>query len=296
MRHVASLCLVALALAACRSPGPLDGPEVGALHGRIAGTEPPPAGARVQVYRLDPDGRPTPDPFATVTPGADGRFATGALSPGRYRVVYRRPGGPPSISTVRVPTSEALSIRPVAETGLVELRVTAPPGAGTVRCRLTEARPKDGVPDVREFSCSAGAEASVAGVRPGRWWLDLPDLGATTEVEVASGLGLAALSVDVPFAETGGVATGVVRQADGAAGAWLVIAARPLDSTADAASRWGRYAITDRAGRYRIVGIPPGPALLRVECRESPARILPAPQIVTIPPSGTIEMGFVVEP
>ncbi len=296
MRHIAAACLVALALAGCRSPGALDGPRVGAVQGRIAGVEGPPPAARVQIYRLDADGRPTPDLFETVTPGADGRFTTEPLSPGRYRFVYRRPSGPPSITTVRVPTDEPVVMRPLAETGLVELQVTTPSVAGTLRCRLTEARPKDGIPDVREFTCAAGANASVRGVRPGRWWLDLPELGATTEVDVESGLGLRALAIDPPPGDSGGTASGVVRQIDGAAGAWLVVSARPLDSSGESAIRWGRYAITDRSGRYRIVGIPPGTALLRIECRESPARILPAAQIVIIPPSGTVELGFVVEP
>lgn len=296
MRQFAAACLVALALCGCRSPGTLDGPRVGAIHGRIAGVEGPPPGARVQIYRLDADGRPTPDPFATVDPLRDGRFETGVLSPGRYRFVYRRPAGPPSVVTVRVPTNEPVVIRPLAEAGLVELQVTTTARGQSLRCRLTEARPVDDVPDIREFTFASDGIASVPSVRPGRWWLDLPDLGATTEVEVQGGLGLVALSVDAPPADAGGVATGVVRQIDGAAGAWLVVSARPLTESGESAARWGRYAITDRSGRYRIVGIPPGPALLRVECRESPARILPAAQVVTIPPSGTVEMGFVVEP
>jgi hypothetical protein len=296
MRHLAAACLVALALAGCRSPGPLDGPRVGAIHGRIAGVEGPPPAARVQIYRLDEGGRPTPDPFESVLPDADGRFTTGALSPGRYRIVYRRPGGPPSITTIRVPTTEPVVLRPLVEEGLVALSVRTPAQGQQLRCRLTEARPEDGIPDIREFTCAGDSIVPVVGVRPGRWWLDLPDLGATTEVVVERGVAVRDLTIDVPPAESGGVATGVVRQIDGAAGAWLVVSARPLDESGETAIRWGRYAITDRSGRYRIVGIPPGPTLLRIECRESPARILPAAQIVVIPPSGTVEMGFVVEP
>ena len=99
------------------------------------------------------------------TPGS---LPTGALSPGRYRFVYRRPGGPPSVTTVRVPTDELVVIRPLTEAGLVELQVTTPVHGRSLRCRLTEARPAEGIPDVREFTCSGDAIASVRSVRPGR--------------------------------------------------------------------------------------------------------------------------------
>ena len=196
---------------------------------------------------------------------------------------------------MRVPAETEATLRPLVLAGLVQLRVTSARGDAQ-RCRLTEAAPADGIPDVREFSTRADGPVFVRGIRPGHWFLDVPEAGATTEIDVPRGDALRDLIVDPPTVDTGVSVYGEVRRVDGLAGAWLVVAARPLTPSGETAARWGRYATTDRSGRYRIVGIPPGASLVRVECREVPIRILPSPQVAAIPPSGELQLGFVVEP
>lgn len=290
---LAGLVLV-LAAAACRSSEvPQPGP--GILRGRVEGGAAP-DGATVQIYRLGHDGRPEPDPFETAAPDAKGAWTTKPLSPGRYRVVLRAPDRPPAATTVRVPTPELAILRRVDGFGLVEHAFRAAPGCGPLRCRLTEVRPHHETPDVRTFTCGPDRALVVRGLRPGPWRLDLPELGLTTEVVVVPGAGLPELTVDPPEPAPGGSLTGEVRSLDGSGAAWLAVVARPLPDPEGPGARWGRYGLTDRRGRYRIVGIPPGAALVRVECREVPVRILPAPHVVPIPPSGTLELGFVVEP
>jgi hypothetical protein len=292
MRRIA-VPLVLVALAACASPE-IPGPSAAAIHGKIESVDVIGKDARVQVYRIDDSGLTTPDPFETVDPDTIGRFTTRVLTPGRYRVVYRSLEAPPSIATAMVPRDTTVVLRPVEKSGLVQLRASAE--GGPVRCRLTEIGAPDGIPDVRTFTCGDRQTPILHGLRPGRWTLDLPEVGATTEVDVAGGGAVRELSVDPPAATTGAELTGVVTKLDGTPAAWMVVSVRPMSASGEPASRWGRYAATDRSGRYRIVGIPPGPSLVRVECREASARILPSPHLVQIPPSGAVHLGFVVEP
>jgi hypothetical protein len=290
---MATVLALAALVAGCK--GPALGPtSAGTVHGRIEGVQKFDKDCVVQVYRLDEAGLPTPDPFETVSPDATGKFATRVLSPGRYRVVYRQPIGPPSALSVRVPYETETVLRPLVVPGLVQLKVTTT--VVSLRCRLTEAAPADGIPDVREFGARSDAPVFIRGIRPGHWYLDLPETGATTEIDVPGTEALRELVVDPPPASPGGAVYGEVRRIDALAGAWMVVSARPLSPSGESASRWGRYASTDRSGAYRIVGIPPGPCLVRVECREVPVRILPSPNVATIPPSGAIQLGFVVEP
>jgi len=293
MRTVSMLLAVAALVAGCKGPS-LGPTSAGTVHGRIEGVQKFDQECAVQVYRLDEAGLPTPDPFETVAPDATGKFMTRVLSPGRYRVVYRHPAGPPSAVSVRVPSDTDAVLRPLVVPGLVQLRVTTI--GPSMRCRLTEAAPADGIPDVREIVARSDAPVFVRGIRPGRWYVDLPETGATTEIDVPKGETLRELLIDPPPAVPGGAVSGEVRRIDGLAGAWMVVSARPLTASGQSAARWGRFAATDRSGSYRVVGIPPGPCLVRVECRELPVRVLPSPNTPTIPPSGEIQLGFVVEP
>jgi hypothetical protein len=287
--------IVAALLAAGCAATPPGSPSAGAIRGRIEGVQRFDSEAVVQVYRFDDAGLPTPDPFETIAPDPNGRFSTRVLSPGRYRIVYRHPDGPPSEVSVRVAGDTEAVLRPLYVEGLVQLRVLGPRGTA-VRCRLTEADPNGGIPDVRDFTTRADAPVFLRGIRPGRWYLDLPEAGATTEVDVPSGASLQDLAVDPPPSQSGSVVCGEVRRVDALPGAWLVVTARPVPAPGSSAARWGRYATTDRSGGYRIVGIPPGTALVRVECREVAVRVLPAAQTTSIPPSGEVQLGFVVEP
>jgi hypothetical protein len=261
------------------------------VHGQIEGVQTIGKDAAVQVYRVDGEGLATPDPFETVKPDALGRFTTRVLSPGRYRIVYRSFEAPPSVGSANVPLDTNVVLRPVVESGLVQLRARSSGEAAT--CRLTECKPKDGVPDVREFTCDARSSTILRGLRRGLWTLDIPTSGATTEIDVTGGDELRELLVDPPAPTTGASISGVVLRIEGTPAPWMVVTVRPL---AASATRWGRYATTGLDGAYRIVGIPPGRSLVRVECRESPVRILPAPQTIEIPPSGVVQLGWVVEP
>jgi len=292
MRRIA-VALLVVALAACRTHEPVA-PAPTAVRGRVENAQPVPKDATVQVYRIDDAGQPTPDPFETVAPDAGGAFATRPLSPGKYRIVYRSSEGAPSMTTAVVPLDAPVVLRAVAPVGLVQVRVRS--SGDALRCRLTEKSPHDGVPDFREFTCGSRDTPLLRGVRRGIWTLDLPDLGATTEVEVAGGDDLRELFVDPPPPSPGATLTGVVRRSDGAGAPWLAVTVRPLVREGEAASRWGRYATTDASGGYKIVGIPPGRAFVRVEHRDAYVRLLPGPVVADIPPSGTIHLGFVLEP
>jgi hypothetical protein len=288
------LLVVVAALAACRSVPPMDDAST-AIRGQIVGAESIPREAAVQVYRIDAAGLPSPEPFESVHPDRLGRFKTRALLPGRYRLAYRSGDAPPSLASARVPGETPIVMRPLVLPGLVGLRVAAASSEPTL-CRLTEAKALDGVPDVREFRCSSRETTFVRGMRPGLWRVDLPELGATTEIDLPVGDAFRELVVDPPPIAAGATLVGEVRRIDGAPSPWVVVSARSLAGPGVAAARWGRYAVTDRAGHYRVIGIPPGEALVRVECREAPIRILPSPQAVAIPPTGTVQLGFVAEP
>lgn len=265
------------------------------LSGRIEGMLRVPDGAYVQVLKIDGDGVLTPDPFERLVPDSLGRFTTGVLSPGRYTLVLRRPDAPPSSTTVRVPDQEQVLLRPVRAEGGVALSVKSSERE-PVRCVLTEASPPAGVADVREFECRPRIAATVAGLRPGRYYLDLPERGLTTEVDVPAGSPQRDLVLDPPATSGLGGVSGSVRRKHGAGAPWLVVAARPLGEGAGAAERWGRYVTTDRTGSFALAALPAGNALVRVEARQGPSPVLPAPRTVAIPPSGMIEVGFEVGP
>jgi len=293
MRSILSVCAVIVLSAACAGGPVVSSP--GRVHGRIEGSRAMPKGAYVQVFRIDADGVAAPDPFERVTPDAVGRFATDVLSPGRYRLVYRPPDAPPSAVTVRVPTRETAVLRAPLAVGGVVLSVKSKEPE-PVLCVLTEISPPDGLADVREFECTNRLPATVRGLRPGRFYLDLPGRGLTTEVDVPDGVPQRDLVLDPPADGGLGGLTGKVQRTGGDGAAWLVVAARPLGVEGGPAERWGRYVTTDRQGAFALAGIPPGRALVRVEGRQWPARALPAAKMVAIPPSGMIEMGFEVGP
>jgi hypothetical protein len=294
MRGALTLCAIALLAAGCAGPrGAASSPA--RVRGRVEGARAIPDGAYVQVLRIDGDGLVSPDPFERVTPDALGRFSTSVLSPGRYRLVYRPPDAPPSAMTVRVPNSEPAVLRDRLPLGGVALTVESKERE-PVRCVLTEVSPEDGVTDVREFECRDRVPATVRGLRPGRFYLDLPERGLTTEVDVPAGVPQRDLVLDPPPAVGMGGLAGQVRRNGGDGAAWLVVAARPLGESGGPAERWGRYATTDRSGAFALERIPAGRALVRVETRQWSARILPAPRAVAIPPSGMIELGFEVGP
>jgi hypothetical protein len=297
MRAFGLVFVLAAALAACRSPAPPE-PGAGFLRGKVTGVQSFPATARVQVYRVDPQGIPTPDPFELAPVDKVGRFRTHDLLPGNYRLVYRGAEGPPAVCTTRVPTELDVVLRPLVTDGLVQLRLglnatfTEP-----VRCRLTEAEPPGGdIPDVRDVRCAPFSPLFVRGMRPGRWYVDLPELGATTEIVLPETDVLRELDLDPPLIESGAILSGEVRRTDGDGAAWVIVAVRPLPEPGASATAWGRFAVTDRAGRFQVIGIPPGPSLVRVECREVRYRIPGSAEFVTIPPSGRVSRGFVVEP
>ena len=289
----AVLAVGLLAAAGCAARSEFASP--GRVHGRVEGAQRVPQGAYVQVLRIDRDGVAIPDPFERVTPDALGRFSTDVLSPGRYRLVLRRPDAPPSAVTVRVPTHELAVLRSPLGVDGVTLAVRSKERE-PVRCVLTEVSPESGLADVREFEATDRLPATVRGLRPGRYYLDLPGRGLTTELDVPAGAPQRDLVLDPPDAGgTGGVA-GQVRRTGGDAAAWVVVAARPLGENGAPAERWGRYATTDRTGSFALAGVPPGRALVRVESRGWAAGVLPAPRAVAIPPSGMIELGFEVGP
>lgn len=294
MRTAIAIVAVAVLAAGCASGGAsLSSP--GRLNGRVEGSQRPPKGAYVQVFRIDADGIAVPDPFERVTPDALGRFATDVLSPGRYRLVYRQPDAPPAALTVRVPNKELAVLRPPVTVDGVALTVKSNERE-PVRCVLTEIGPKDGLADVREFECVSRLPATVRGLRPGRYYLDLPSRGLTTEVDVPAGVPQRDLVLDPPpDAGVGGV-SGRVRRTGGDGAGWLVVAARPISEGDGEAGRWGRYVTTDRTGAFALAGVPEGRTLVRVESRQWPAGVLPAPRAVAIPPSGMIELGFEVGP
>jgi hypothetical protein len=287
---------VASALVACgcaRASAVVASPAK--VSGRIEGMLRVPEGAHVQVLRIDGDGVLTPDPFERFVPDSLGRFTTGVLSPGRYTLVYRRPDAPPSSTTVRVPDQSHVVLRAVRDDIGVALSVkTSEPEP--VRCVLTEASPPAGVADVREFECRHRLAATVRGLRPGRYYLDLPERGLTTEVDVPAGSAQRDLTLDPPSTSGLGGVSGSVRRKNGTGAPWLVVAARPLAEGAGPAERWGRYVTTDRTGTFSLGAIPPGKTLVRVERRQGSLPVLPAPRTVAIPPSGMIEVGFVVGP
>jgi len=293
MKRTAALLVVVAAAASCRSPEIPDRTPA-AVHGKIEGVQKIAKDATVQVYRVDGAGLATPDPFETVKLDSLGRFTTRVLSPGRYRLVYRSLEAPPSITAANVPLDTHVVLRPVVQAGLVQLRARS--NGDAVTCRLTECKPADGIPDVREFTCDSRSTLVLRGLRRGLWTLDVPATGDTTEVEVSGGDDLRDLLVDPPAPTTGASISGVVHRLDGTPAPWMAVTVRPLAASGASATRWGRFATTDLSGAYRIVGIPPGTSLVRVECRESPARILPSAQVLEIPPSGTVQLGFVVEP
>jgi hypothetical protein len=287
----------ALALPCCRTRPAVSDPATGAVSGTIEGAQSFPGDARVQVYRIDESGIPVPDPFESVRVDRLGKFTTRVLTPGRYRLVYRSLEAPPSTAAAKVPPDFRVTLRPLVAAGLAQLRVTAArPDAEPARCRLTEAEPGGDLPDVREFRCAPGAPVLLRGLRPGRWYLDLPDVGATTEIVLPRRDPLRELELDPPAIAATASLTGQVLRISGTGAPWAVVSARPLTASGEAGAAWGRYAVTDRAGMFRIVGIPPGPALVRVECREVRYVLLPAAQVVAIPPSERASIGFVVEP
>ena len=295
MRHAAVLLL--LAAAACRSASVIDDRVPTPIKGRVEGMHRTPPAARIQVYRLDASGGITLLPFEWATPDRLGRFATHPLGPGRYRLAYRSGEGPPSIGTAKIPGEANVTLRPMPTTGLVRLRVsTSRTDPQPVRCRLSEADPPFGIADMREFMCSPAAPVFLPALRPGRWRVDVPAIGATTEIDVPAGGGEASVSLDIPNLDAGASISGEVLRLAGTPAAYVVVSARSLRDDGAAAVAWGRYGITDRAGRYMIVGIPPGRALVRVACGEVRYRILPSPHEVPIPPSGKLELGVLVEP
>ena len=289
--------VVVLAAGGCASR--LAAPEVGRNRGRIEPASALPAHPRVQIYRVDADGIAARMHEAEAPLDARARFETGPLAPGPYVLALRSATLPLSLTSLRVEGPTTAVLRPVTDTApLLQLRIEPPrDSAGPIEVRLTHEATTEVVVDRREATIQPGGFVTLRGLRPGRWRVDLPRLGWTTEIILVAGAGARDFVLDPPpLPESAAVVTGVITdlRADPAPG--LAVTIRPLAPDTGDAQAWGRLATSDRDGAYRVVGVAPGPSHLRVERRERLHRRIPAPRAVTIPPSGEVRLGFVVEP
>ncbi len=291
-------CAALLALAACTAPRSVASEQApGTIAGRLEGASSLSPGSRVEVYCEGPGSTAVPLPFADAKLDTLGRFRTGPLPPGRYVLVWRGDEAPPSITATRVPAPGPAEMQPIVASGLVQLRIDLPAAAREpVRCRLTEAAPPERVPDRRDVLVEPRSPRFVRGLRPGRWRIDLPTVGASTEIDLPAGVSQRQVSLDFPPIAPGAELDGRVTLLDGSPCGPVAVTARRVSEPGSGGEAWARFAMTDAEGRYRILGLPPGPCMVRVEDREVLYQILPAGRIVEIPPSGKVDLGFVVEP
>jgi len=266
------------------------------IRGTVVGLDRPEE-AHVELFRLTSNGVAQRLHGAEAVPGSDGRFSTSLLLPGRYVLALRAPGRPPSVVTLPVPPApEVRLVARVADPAAsLELRHDV---AGAAMLEVVLTRVEDGlpVPDRRRLPVPAGAPLRIDGLTPGRWSLDLVGLGVTTEVDVGAEGSLAAVVLDPPTVGSGAPMIGRVLREDGSPARGVAVTVRSYPEGTLAPSAWGRSTLTDSDGGYRLVGLPSGRVLVRVECREAVQTRLPKPAVMSIPPSGVVRRSFVVGP
>jgi hypothetical protein len=297
MSCLALVAVAAALLAGCRSPG-FGTPRPQRVEGRVEGATDLPADAHVAVYRMDEHGLPVPLAGERPVPDARGAFATSLMAPGRYVLALRSVALAPSLTTVSVPPASPATLRAHSTQRGLELSLAlAGEAPAALEVRLTEARTLADVPDRRECVLAPGEARTVRYLAPGLWRLDLPALGATADVALwRDDAESRRLELTAPAATVGSEVFGVVIRLDGSPAPGVAVTVRPMRDDGGAAEPWGRYALTDAAGHFRVAGVRAGEALVRVETRDVPYALLPPPRRVRIPPSGTLEMGFLVRP
>ena len=289
--------LVPLILLTACVGGPAPVPsEAQRLRGVVEGLERPDH-ARVEVFRTTDAGIVERLHGAAVTPGADGTFATSPLLPGRYLLALRAGDRPVSVITLPVPPAPhaRLVARRALGNASLELRHELP-DVEELAVALTHTERGVPVTDRRAVAVRAGVTSLVRGLTPGRWQLDLVTGGATTELSVPEGAGTLTYTVSPPAVGAGAQMVGRVLREDGQPARSVAVTVRGFPEGAETPAEWGRYALTDSDGGYRLAGLSAGRALLRIECRDAVHRRVPRPEIITIPPSGVMRRSFVVGP
>jgi hypothetical protein len=291
------LLLSSLVLAVgCVHGGASRQPQAQRLHGTVEGL-PHPEHARIELYRLTGSGIVERLHGAEVTPATDGSFRTSPLLPARYLLALRADDRPVSVVTLPVPPAPAarLSAREPLGSASLEVRHDLP---GVEEIELLLSQIESGVPvvDRRSARVRAGVTSLVRGLSPGKWYLDVVGAGATTELEVPDSGERLTLTISPPAVGTGAQMMGRVFREDGRPASGIAVTVRGIPEGSAEPAAWGRAAVTDSDGGYRLAGLPEGRALLRLECRDAVHARLPHPSIVTIPPSGVVRRSFVVGP
>ena len=294
---LAQLVVAALPVLAtgCVSNPTVPQPRPMTLSGTVTGLAHPEA-ARVDLYRMTEKGVPRRMHGAGVVPAADGSFETTALLPAKYLLALRAEGRPVSVVSVPVPPSPAARLvarDPIGHVGL-ELRHDVP-GVETLRVLLSSVEAGLPVTDRREVEIRAGRATLVPALTPGAWQLDVLGTGATTSVQIPDAGPTQVLMVSPPAVGTAGVLMGRVIRVTGEPAVGVAVSAHSVSAGSTSTAAWGRFAVTDSDGGYRLEGLTAGANLLRVTCRDGVHHRLPAPAMVTIPPSGVVRRSFVVE-
>lgn len=294
MRPTAFLPLVLLA--GCVANPVAERPKPMPVRGHVDGMEHP-EHAWIELYRMTDRGVAVRMHGAEVRPLTDGSFATTPLRPARYLFALRAPDRP--VSTITVPVPPAPPARLVARDPLgaasIQLRHDVP-GVEELTVLLSTTEDDAPVTDRRRVAVRTGVTSLVRGLGPGRWRLDVVGTGATTEIDVPDTAETLTFTVSPPQVGSAAEMMGRVFRADGAPAEGVAVTLHPLDEGTRQAASWGRYALTDSDGGYRLAGLTAGPARLRVESRDAVHRRLPRPEVVTIPPSGVVRRSFVIEP
>lgn len=298
MRAAALAVLAGALVAACtgiRSAPPESSME--RIEGRVL-ADPIPADARVEIHRRDDYGLATPLVGFDVRPDGLGHFRTQPLPIGRYLVVLRSREVPPAVSNVRLPQKGPLVLRAPLPSGGSTIVLTSPASrTESLRCRLAAPAPRSGVLDLREVVLAPGQDVMLHGVEPGLWKLDVTNSAATTELAVAPGDAPQRFLVDPPLpAPTDSGVEGTVLARDGVGARGVVVSAWSMSTDGVTLETWGRQSEVGPDGRFQVRGLRPGRGMVRVELRGASHRLLPAPEMIEIPPSGKVERAFRVDP
>lgn len=296
----AAVVLAAAALGAALPAAGCASADVEPASGRITGrlrADPVPADATAEVYRDEGDGPATPVAGTAVRLDELGRFTTGSLRPGRYLVVVRTREAPPATASAVVPSRIDVDLRLAApgagSTVTVESPATAP---GVRTLRLVPAVPSGAVPDRRDVVLLPGQQVRVAGLAPGLWHVDVLPEGATADFQVPKGEAVLRFVIDPPDAPARGVAVeGTVTRTDGGPAFGAAVTARATAADGVTVEPWGRVALVDRDGHFRVDRLPEGTAYVRVESRDAVFRFLSAPELVPISPPAATGRNFVIE-
>lgn len=311
LRRLAPLVLCsALAAVVCAAgcgtaaAGRGDVPGPSRIVGRVLADRIPPD-ATIQVYR-DADGPAVPVAGATARPDELGRFETPSLVPGRYVVVLRTRENPPSTTTAVVPGRTDVEMRLASAGAGSTVTVVAPPTPASApatatpvvrTCRFVPAEPRTGVPDRREVVLLPGQEARLAGLAPGLWHVDVMPDGATADFVVPSGEEVPRFLIDPPeFPGKGATLEGAVFRLRGEPAFGAAVTARAAASDGTVIQPWGRFALVDADGNYRIERLPPGTVYVRAESREASFWTAPGAELIRISPSTKNERAYVIEP